>query len=169
MTSNEDRLKVYRKYGKERLAIAAECKSPEDWQKLWTKPKCEYPFKWGECWKQCIEYVVDDYAAEIGFLIEILGLHTNAFANDFAMFTSPDGAFYFAVVPKPSNGISTPPDAIRLQFMIENIIKTSKELEKRGIEFVKKPEPFNEGSALYHGFFRTPHGIPVDLWGLIGP
>ena len=164
---NTDLIASARNYGKERLDIASKCTSAEDWDRLWTEHRNDYPFKWGECWKQCIEYIVDDYAAEVGFYIDILGLKVNAFSDEFAMFTGPDSDFYFAVVPKTEKAESTPTDSIRLQFMIEDIMETASELENRGIEFDKKPEPFGEGSSLYHGFFRSPHGIPIDLWGVV--
>ena len=39
--------------------------------------------------------------------------------------------------------------------------------EKRGIEFEKKPAS-HMGSPIYSATFRTPHGVAVDLWGMVG-
>lgn len=133
---------------------------------MWANPKHPYTFKLGPCWKNCVEYKVDDLAAEVGFFIDILGFVPNVLGEEYAMFSSPDGDFYFSIVPA-EKGKATPPDAIRLQFMIEDVLKVSEELEKRGIRFEEKPKPESEGSSLYRGMFRTPHGIPVDLWGLV--
>ncbi len=156
-----------RAFGKARIDIARRAKSREDWERLWKRPIHPFPFSWGEPWKQCVEYKVDDFAAEVGFFIDVLGLPVNAFDPDYAMFTSPHGDFFFAIVPASEENHSTPPDALRLQFMVADILKTAEELEGRGIEFEQSPQPCQIGSPLYIGFFRTPHGICVDLWGMV--
>lgn len=157
-----------RAYGKARLDIAQRASTPADWQRLWLPSAQGFPFKWGKPWKQCVEYKVDDFAAEVGFYIDVLGLSVIALDPDYAMFTSPGGDFYFAVVPVFSGGESTPPEAIRLQFMVADILTTASVLEERGIEFEAPPLPCQEGSRLYIGYFRSPHGIPIDLWGIVG-
>jgi catechol 2,3-dioxygenase-like lactoylglutathione lyase family enzyme len=156
-----------RAYGKARLDIARRARTPTEWQRLWLPSAQRYIFEWGEPWKQCIEYKVDDLAAEVGFYIDVLGLPVNALDPDYAMFTSPGGDFFFAVVPAPEEGLSTPPDAIRLQFMLADVLATAEELTARGIEFEMLPAPIREGSDLYIGYFRTPHGIPIELWGIV--
>jgi catechol 2,3-dioxygenase-like lactoylglutathione lyase family enzyme len=158
----------FRAYGKARLDIARRADNPEDWNRLWKRPAYPFPFNWGNHWKQCVEYRVDDFAAEVGFFIDILGLPVNAFDPDYAMFTSPDGDFYFSVVPAVEGEPSTPPDAFRIQFMVEDIQETALELERRGIPFEQWPQPCYEGSSLQIGYFRTPHGICIDLWGNAG-
>jgi len=157
----------FRAYGRARIDIAVRATNPAEWQKLWKKPAFPFPFTWGENWKQCIEYKVDDFPAEVGFFIDILGLPINAFDPGYAMFTSPKGEFYFAVIPTLEGEKSTPPDSIRIQFMLEDIFQTASELERRGIQFEQWPQACSEGSSLYIGYFRTPHGICVDLWGLV--
>lgn len=157
-----------RAYGKARLDIAQRARTSADWQRLWLPPVQDFPFEWGEPWKQCVEYKVDDFAAEVGFYVDVLGLSVIALDPDYAMFTSPGGDFYFAVVPALSGGESTPPEAIRLQFMIADILATAEVLEDRGINFEAPPAPCQEGSQLYIGYFRSPHGIPIDLWGMVG-
>lgn len=156
-----------RAYGKARLDIARRASTPAEWQRLWLPPAQKFLFQWGKPWKQCIEYKVDDLAAEVGFYIDVLGLPVNAFNPDYAMFTSPAGDFYFAVVPALDGNPSTPPDAIRLQFMLDDILATTEELLARGIEFELLPAPIHEGSELYIGYFRSPHGIPIELWGIV--
>ena len=155
-----------RALGKARLDVARRAQTPQDWQTLWKRPAHPFPFAWGERWKQCVEYRVDDFAAEIGFLIDILGLPVNAFDPDYAMFTSPEGEFFFAVVPA-GEGTSTPPDAMRLQFMVADIFATADELESRGIAFEQPPQPVAPGAALNIATFRTPHGLCIDLWGTV--
>jgi hypothetical protein len=157
----------FRAYGKARLDIAQRAGSEEDWLRLWKNPSNSFPFTWNGQWKHCIEYRVDDFAAEVGFLIDILGLPVNAFDPDYAMFTSPAGDFFFSVVPATEDMPSTPPDAIRIQFMIADIRETALELERRGIPFEMWPQACLEGSSLFIGYFRTPHGICVDLWGSV--
>jgi catechol 2,3-dioxygenase-like lactoylglutathione lyase family enzyme len=156
-----------RAYGKARLDIASRVQSPSDWEKLWKRPAYAFPFVWGEYWKQCIEYKVDDFAAEVGFYTDILGLAVNALDPGYAMFTSPARDFYIAIIPTPEGVKSTPPDAIRIQFMLADVFAVAGELERRGITLEQWPRPCTDGSSLYVGYFRTPHGICVDLWGQV--
>ncbi|MBN2146130.1 MAG: VOC family protein [Anaerolineales bacterium] len=156
-----------RAYGRARIEIAQKAKTNQDWAQLWKPPAHPFPFIWGERWKQSLEYKVDDFPAEIGFYIDILGLPVNAFDPDYAMFTSPRGDFYITVVPATEDNESTPPDSFRIQFMIEDILETTTELEQRGITFEQSPQPCQPGSSLYIGYFRTPHGICIDLWGVV--
>jgi len=155
-----------RAYGKARIDFAQRAKSPDDWARLWVRPANDFPFSWGGSWKHSVEYKVDDFAAEVGFFIDILGLTVNIFDPGYAMFTSPQGDFYFSVVPAAGLGASTPPDALRLQFMVSAITTLSRELELRGIVFDQPPEPVQPGSPLKVGYFRTPHGICIDLFGM---
>jgi len=156
-----------RAYGKARIDIAQRAQTPADWERLWVNPLHAFPFVWGESWKQCIEYKVDDFAAEVGFFIDVLGLPVNAFGPAYAMFTSPQGDFFFSFIPTPRGEYSTPPDAIRLQFMVADIFTTTRELEQRGIEFEHLPVPIQPGLPLHAASFRTPNGILVDLWGVV--
>jgi catechol 2,3-dioxygenase-like lactoylglutathione lyase family enzyme len=156
-----------RAYGKARIDIASRAKNQAQWEELWKIPANSFPFVWGESWKQCIEYRVDDFPAEVGFYIDILGLPINALDSGYAMFTSPQGDFFFSVVSTPHNEPSTPPDAFRLQFMLKDIIATTSKLQQRGIDFEQSPQPLQPGSSLSIASFRTPHGICVELWGKV--
>ena len=155
----------FRAYGKARIDIAQRAATRDDWDRLWKKSTFPFPFSWERSWKQCVEYKVADFAAEVGFFIDILGFPVNAFDPDYAMFTSPDGEFFFSVVPAQADEESTPPDAIRLQFMVVKIIETAVDLQRRGVVFEQWPAPAGESSPLQIGSFRTPHGIGIDLWG----
>jgi catechol 2,3-dioxygenase-like lactoylglutathione lyase family enzyme len=157
----------YRAFGKARIDIARRVKNQADWDALWKEPAQPFPFAWDNSWKHCIEYKVNDFAAEIGFFIDVLGLPVTAFGPDYAQFTSPQGEFYFAVTSAPGDEAPTPPDALRIQFTVTNLLATVAQLEKRGITFEQKPRPSTPGSSLYTGFFRTPHGICIDLWGMV--
>ena len=158
----------FRAYGKARIDIASRAIIRADWERLWKGSTFPFPFSWGKSWKQCVEYKVADYAAEVGFFIDILGFPVNAFDPDYAMFTSPNGEFFFSVVPIRNEEDATPPDSIRLQFMVEDILDTSEELERRGVVFEHWPSPVTADSPLLIGSFRTPHGIGIDLWGFDG-
>jgi predicted enzyme related to lactoylglutathione lyase len=154
-----------RAYGKARIDIARRVVTRQDWETLWKQPQYAFPFQWGKYWKQCIEYRVDDFASEIGFFIDMLGFPVIAFDPSYAMFSSPAGEFTFAVVETPQDIPSTPPDAIRIQFMVENITATAEELERRGVRFVQPPAPLSEGSSMYLAAFQTPHGVLMEVWG----
>lgn len=156
-----------RAYGKARLDLARRARNGEEWRRIWKPPSNPYPFQLGGAWKQCIEYKVDDFAAEIGFFIDILGLEVNSLDPGYAQFTSPQRDFYFAVVETPPGLAATPPDALRIQFMVQNIFATAEDLQERGILFEIPPQPCQAGSALNIGSFRTPHGIAIELWGIV--
>jgi catechol 2,3-dioxygenase-like lactoylglutathione lyase family enzyme len=156
-----------RAFGKARIDFAVRARNQTQWEKLWVHPVNTFPFFWGESWKQCIEYKVDDFPAEVGFFIDVLGLPINALDPGYAMFTSPKADFFFAVVPTPPTEASTPPDAFRLQFMVKDIVSTTDELQRRGINFEQIPQQLHPGSSLSTASFRTPHGICVELWGKV--
>jgi len=118
-------------------------------------------FTWGECWKQCTEYHVADFNAEVEFFRDLLGFPLNGVGEGFAMFTSPDQAFFLSIARADESSTG-----IRLQFMIENIVDVARELEHRGVRFDEEPHPWREGSPLFTGIFSTPNGIPIDLWGM---
>jgi catechol 2,3-dioxygenase-like lactoylglutathione lyase family enzyme len=152
-----------RAYGKARLDMARRATSRQEWEALWKESRYPFPFKWGNGWRYCMEYRVDDFAAEVGFLIDILGFPVVSLDDNYAMFTGPEGDFYFVVVAA-EEGQSTPADAIRLQFMIQNIYQVAEELQRRGIELEHEPQVYAENSSLHYCSFRTPHGITIDLW-----
>jgi catechol 2,3-dioxygenase-like lactoylglutathione lyase family enzyme len=152
-----------RAYGKARLDMAHRATNRQEWEELWKESRYPFPFEWGNGWRYCMEYRVDDFAAEIGFLIDILGFPVVSLDDNCAMFTNPEGDFYFAVVAA-EEGQGTPADAIRLQFMIQNIYQVAEELQRRGIELEHKPQIYAENPPVHYCSFRTPHGIIIDLW-----
>lgn len=155
-----------RVFGKKRLEISNTCKSSEDWQSLWVASEYPFNFKAGACWTFTVEYKVADFEAELGFFIDILGLDSNALDTEYAMIMEPEGKYYFSIV-KTSPEKVTPVDAIRLEFMLDDIKKVSEELINRGIEFEQVPKPYGEGSPMYRGTLRTPNGIQIALWGFV--
>lgn len=154
-------------FGRARLEIAQRAQDREAWDNLWKPPMQEFPFEWGPHWKQCVEYKVDDFSTEVGFLIDVLGLPVNAFNPDYAMFTSPERDFFFAVVQTSDGMKSTPPDALRIQFMVADIFALTEKLKGRGVQFEGEPGPVAEGSEQWVASFRTPHGIHLEIWGLV--
>ena len=156
-----------RAYGKARLDIARRAQTRQDWDTLWKRPLHEFPFTWGAYWKQSIEYRVADFAAEIGFFTDVLGLPVNAFNEYSAMFTGPQQEFFFSVTPTFEGQEPTPPDAFRLQFFVADIFQVAEELQKRGISFELPPQAVTEGSNYYVGSFRTPNGICIDLCSIV--
>lgn len=157
-----------RAYGKARIDITMRAKDEQDWQSKWKDPRYPFPFTFGDSWKHCVEYRVDDFAAEVGFFMDVLGFPAQTFSPSFAIFTTPGQDFSISVVAATDGYFSTPPDAIRLQFMVEDILQTAEELVSRGVNFEQLPERNNTG-GLITGYFRTPHGICVDLLGYDRP
>jgi hypothetical protein len=168
MGANGAFLDTCREYGKKRLEIPAKAKSMADWQAMWYDAINPYPFKWGDCWKGNIQYSVDDYDAEVGFWLDMIGLDSNVFSPDFAMLMTPDKVFTFSIVTAGAGG-STPPSAIKIEFMLEGIRSSAVQLESRGVVFEVPVHEDGQGSCLYTGTLRTPHGIAVNLWGVEKP
>ena len=154
-----------RAYGKARIDVTVRAKDEQDWQKLWKQPRYDFPFEWGDSWKHCIEYKVDDFAAEVGFFIDYLGLPVAAFSPNYAMFTSPGQDFFFSFSTVREGEQSTPPDTLRMQFGVRDIQRTVEELEERGIIFEKRPDESDEKDTMLTGCFRSPHGICIELVG----
>jgi catechol 2,3-dioxygenase-like lactoylglutathione lyase family enzyme len=155
-----------RAYGKARIDLAMRLNSSADWDEHWKPPSNPFPFTWGESWKHCIEYRVDDFAAEVGFFIDVLGFSVNALDHSYAMFTSPQQDFFFAFVPTQANEAPTSADAFRLQFMVKDVNATYRELRRRSIAFELAPQPLCPASSFQIASFRTPNGIPVEIWGI---
>jgi len=167
MAFNPDLLAECRKCGYNRLDIARKAKSPEDWEKLWTPPKYPFGLIWTDWWKMNLEYKVDDYPAEVGFYIDILGCSINALDHAYAMFTSPNEDFHISILPTPTGQRPTPPDAFEIEFMIRNIQPYALDLENRGVVFGQRVQRYGrEGSKFKNGWFRTPNGIVIMLWGM---
>ncbi len=159
-----------REFGKKRIEIAASLKTPEDWQTKWPANENEFIYKLGPCWTHMIEYYVDDFEAEVGFMTDILGFDT--FVADgnmgYCSVTNPDKFFYFSFYKADGKEkIATPGNAIKLCLMVENIEEVTEALEKREIEFERKPAPDMEGSPMLRGIFKTPNGIRLELWGMM--
>jgi len=155
-----------RAYGKARIDVTIRAKDEQDWQKLWKQPRYGFPFDWGDSWKHCIEYKVDDFAAEVGFFIDYLGLPVAAFSPSYAMFTSPGQDFFFSFSSVQEGEQSTPPDTLRMQFRVRDIQRTVEELEERGIIFENRPDELEVKDTMKTCCFRSPHGICIELLGI---
>ncbi|HNW32315.1 MAG TPA: VOC family protein [Caldisericia bacterium] len=156
-----------RAYGVTRIEVSKVAESAADWEKLWREPEFGFPFKWGSCWKQCCEYFVSDFEAEVGFFTDILGCVCNALDQDYAMFTSPARDFFIAFY-RAEPDRATPPGTMKIAFMVEEVDQTVKKLKDRGVEFIDDPQSVAEGSPLAKASFATPNMIECALWGFPG-
>ena len=93
-----------------------------------------------------------------------MGLPTNALAPGYAMFTSPDKAFYFSIVPADEENTATPGSSLNLGFMIQDLPKVAEDLKSRGVLFTKEPQAWEGGGPLLQASLETPNGIEVQLW-----
>jgi hypothetical protein len=152
-----------RAYGKARIDITRRARDEDEWRRLWKEPSQPYPFKPGAGWKFNLVYTVEDYAAEIGFFIDVLGFPVLAFSPSQAQLTSPEGSFALTILSAREDSLITPPDALRLQLNVEAILQTVRELERRGVIFDQQPAPIQSGSAWQSASFRTPHGVYIEL------
>lgn len=149
-----------RAYGRARVDITLNARDEADWQRRWHEPLNDFPFELGQA---AFEYAVEDFPAEVGFFIDILGFSTTAFSPSFAQFSSPDGNFRFAVSACQPDQSGTSPDTLRIQFVIQDFNQTIQELESRGVVFDPSPEAVQRSPVSNHARFRTPHGITIDL------
>jgi predicted enzyme related to lactoylglutathione lyase len=159
----------FRAYGKARIDVTRRARDEIEWQMMWREPLNPFPFEFPGSWQFCAEYKVDDYAAEVGFFIDVLGFPALAFSPSYAQFTSPDGGFCLGVMAAKPGERSTDPETLRFQFMVEDIHETAQMLEQRGIRFEQKPVQESAGSSRVTATFRTPHGVRMDLWGEVPP
>ncbi len=168
MNSHEDFIKYCQGLGESRVKSISGINSPEEWAEKWLNSVHEFPFDFAECWNMTVEYVVDNFEAELGFYIDILGFSINALDSAYAMVTGPNDDFHVSFVPRAPGMSSTPPEALKIEFMVKNIMTLVKELKARGIEFESEPGPYGgSDSSFYTGVYRTPHGIRISLWSII--
>ena len=154
----------FRAYGKARIDVTLRAKNEQEWQNQWREPMHDFPFATGAGWQFCFEYRVDDFAAEVGFFIDILGFPVRAFSPSYAQFISPGGEICFSVLATNEGEESTPPDSIRLYLNVHNFQQASKELIRRGIAYESIPGEELGGPDLQTGYFRSPHGVRIELW-----
>ena len=155
-----------RRKGELYIEMALNARTQEDWKKIWASPKPDFPFAWGDCWKQSFEYRVDDFAVELAFYYDVLGFPFFSFEAGSAMFTSPDRAFLVAIKPAEDDAPAVNPNAIKLEFMVEDIFATVRELESRGVAVEEISRPWGENAPMYITRLRTPHGVELKFWGM---
>ncbi len=138
----------------------------ELWRERWKEPANAFAFpKDGQCWTFACEYTVADFAAEIGFFIDVLGFGTNATGAGWAMFLSPAQGYTFCCTAATAERKATPTDGFKLSFMVADAPGVAAELARRGVVFEEPLKELSEGAGLYSGAFRTPNGIRIELWG----
>ena len=126
--------------------------------------KNEFAFEFGSCWNQTIEYKVNDFEAEVGFFIDVLGFDCNSISEDYAMLMGPKKECFFSVRKPKENESATPADAITIEFMLADIFETAKKLSDRGIELTKEVSMDVPDYPLYDAKFQTPNGLSVRVW-----
>ena len=113
-----------RAYGKARIDITRRARDEAEWRRLWKEPSQPYAFKPGRGWAINWVYTVDDYAAEIGFLIDVLGFPVLAFSPSQAQLASPEGGFALTVLSAREDSLATPPDSVHLQLSVAALSPT---------------------------------------------
>lgn len=155
-----------RRLGRERLdALRPDLRASAE-ERPWAPSPDGIAFSIGDCWTQCTFYSVEDYDAELGFFLDILGLKAFTINEESSMFTSPKNEFYIGVNRASTGQSPTNPETLRVQFMVDEIEKVAAELERRGIVFEDRPKPESEGSPMWFGTMRSPNGVAIDLWGM---
>jgi predicted enzyme related to lactoylglutathione lyase len=154
-----------RAYGKARIDITRRARSEKEWQEMWREPLNSLPFDLDSGWKFCFEYMVADYAAEVGFFIDVLGLPVRAFSPVFAQFSLPGDEFGFNVIAAQEDQEDTNPNTIRMQISVKDIERVVKTLESRGVAFERTLAPVDVGSSTTSACFRSPHGVCIELFG----
>lgn len=108
------------------------------------------------------EFGVEDYAAELGFYLDILGMKVNATWPDHAMIMSPEGDYAFTIYRAKRTATE-----LNLQFMIGNITAAAAMLKRRGVTVVQdlKAE-WGEQSPMRTFKLESPSGVVITLWGM---
>ena len=157
-----------RELGQARIDVPKQAESPEEFQRLWREPAHPFAMSWGECWTFAPCYHVEDFAAEVGFWLDVLGFDSNAIAEDFCMVMDPEKRLTFSVRPAGEERAVTPPEALTLEFMVSGIRELCETLASRGVNVEQGPEPYGKpDSPMYTAKLRTPAGLRVWLWGLV--
>lgn len=165
MRNRNEWIKECRLLGHNRIRISEQAESRDEWERLWEPPKFDYSLKLVPWWKMTIEYKVFDFAAEIGFFIDILGFTISALSSKYAMLTNPTEDFHISIVEVEDESKTTPQDAFKIEFMVEDIDELQEELHNRGIVFEREPAPFgNHDSNFVLGTLRTPNNLQIGLW-----
>ncbi len=150
-------------YGMRRLDVLKRITSRDDWMKLWPKARHSYPFVWGDCWKAVAEFGVKDYAAELGFYLDILGMKVNATWPDHAMIMSPEGDYTFTIYRAKRTATE-----LNLQFMIGNIQQAVAKLKRRGVTVVQDLNAdWGEQNPMRTFKLKSPSGMVITLWGMV--
>lgn len=163
---NDSTIERLRALGSERRARVAGAANREEWREA-MRNSITFPVTWGSCWKQAVEYAVEDLDAETGFYAEVLGMKTMILDADRSMFCDNDGAFCITAIAPTDERPAMPAGSLSIELMIENIVETAREFEARGAEFDEFPREEGPGSPLYTGVLRTPGGVCLRLWSLV--
>ncbi|MCC7492832.1 MAG: hypothetical protein IT204_10810 [Fimbriimonadaceae bacterium] len=150
--------------GEHRLALIGSFTSAADWQQRWPAPQHDWPFEWGTCWKACFVLPVPDFAAEVGFFIDLLGCAVNAAWEDHVMLMSPDGAFTFTLTRGQPGAL---PPGLRLELMLGNLTAAAAALAARGVPHQPLGAPWGEDSPMRTCELLSPSGLPLQLWGFV--
>jgi len=153
----------FRAYGRARIDIIQHVSNQDDWDRLWKSPSNNFPFEWTEGWKQCLEYRVDDYAAEVGFFIDFLGFSVDEFGPQYARFCSPADDFAIGIEACPAGSSARPVSGLRLQLQVTNLFELVEELQKRGVSFEHPPKINPRDKTLVSTIFKSPHGLVFEL------
>lgn len=153
----------FRAYGRARIDIIQHVTNQADWDRLWKSPSNSFPFQWTDGWKQCIEYRVEDYAAEVGFYIDFLGFSVDEFGPQYARFCSPAGDFAIGIDASPAGSSAMPVTGLRLQLQVSDLFELVEELQKRGVSFEHPPKIHPRDKSLVSAVFKTPHGLVIEL------
>jgi predicted enzyme related to lactoylglutathione lyase len=132
----------------------------------WAPAAAGPAFAIGTCWTQCTFYAVDDFEAEVGFYLDILGLKAFTLNAESAMISSAKNEFYIGINRADEDQPATNAASLRVQFMVDDIETVTAELEARGVVFDERPAPESDGSPMWFGTLRAPSGVRVDLWGM---
>jgi len=158
---------VCRDLGNERIALAEKCTAEKSWMTAWTGARHPFPIKWGECWKAVIELSVQDFAAELGFFLHILGFDVNAIEPNWAMLMTPDKAYMFSLIQATEERPAVSGASISIEFMVEGITALASELTNRGLGVSPLQAEWGEEAPMRTFGFTSPNGLNIKVWGMV--
>ena len=111
--------------------------------------------------RQMFEYQVEDFEAELGFYVSVLGLANIALTDEYALFKHPEHEYCISFRKNTSN-VTAANTGLKLLFMTTNIPTAVAHLELSGLVpecEIRKGSPVQD---VIH--FATPAGVAVEIW-----
>ena len=154
------------KLGIERLSRFCSLENREERRELLSNNKYSFDITLDDSRKQWTEYHVDNFEAELGFYVDILGMKAQSLNQDYAVVHNEPREFYIGFWRASKDKPATPTGSISICFFFENIRNGVAKLKDRGVEFTDNIKPFpDENGTCRLAKLKTPNNHNIEIWG----